>query len=146
MKFLAPFTDQTYALLRIVAGILFTFHGLQKIFGLLAEHESPEAGSLLWIGGILELVCGVAIAIGLRASFAAFIASGMMAVAYFKFHWKFQFDANFFPIVNKGELAVLYCFLFLFIACRGSGPWSVDHPQGQSSPASLGSAVRSGRA
>jgi|SRR5436190_18248830 len=126
MKFLAPFADQTYALLRIVSGLLFAFHGMQKIFGLFAEHPQPPVGSQMWIGGILELVCGLAIAIGLRTSFAAFIASGMMAVAYIQFHWKFQFDAAFFPIVNKGEPAVLYCFLFLFIACRGSGPMSLD--------------------
>jgi putative oxidoreductase len=126
MKLLAPHADRAYALLRIISGTMFAFHGMQKIFGLFAEQGQPPPGSQLWIGGILELICGTAIALGLRASFAAFIASGMMAVAYVQFHWRFQFDKAFFPIVNKGEPAVLYCFLFLFIACRGSGMWSLD--------------------
>lgn len=65
-------------------------------------------------------------AIGLLTPYAAFLASGTMAVAYVQFHWKMQFDANFFPVVNQGELALLYAFLFLFIACRGAGILSVD--------------------
>jgi putative oxidoreductase len=114
-------------LLRIVSGLLFMFHGLQKIFGVLAspEHPAPAVGSQIWIGGMLELVCGIAIALGVFASLAAFVASGMMAVAYFQFHWKFQLDRGFFPIVNGGEMAVLYCFLFLYVACRGPGVWSL---------------------
>ena len=109
-------------------GFLFTFHGLQKIFGLLAppEQTAIAVGSQIWIGGMLELVCGIAIALGLFSSLAAFVASGMMAVAYFQFHWKFQMDSAFFPIVNGGEMAVLYCFLFLYIACRGPGRWSLS--------------------
>ncbi len=75
---------------------------------------------------MIELVAGVAIAIGVFTSWAAFLSSGMMAVAYFQFHWKFQFDSQFFPAINKGELAVLYCFVFLMIACKGGGLWSVD--------------------
>jgi putative oxidoreductase len=147
MKFLAPYADYVYALLRIVSGALFMFHGLQKIFGILPEpdHGQPAVGTQMWFGGILELVCGLLIALGLRASFAAFIASGMMAVAYIQFHWHFQFDAGFFPIRNKGEPAVIYCFLFLFIACRGSGLWSIDAAQRRPVPSNLGSAVRSGR-
>lgn len=117
---LAGFADRFYVLLRIVAGALFTFHGIQKIFRLWTE-TPPEVGSQLWIGGLLELVCGAAIALGIYTPLAAFVASGMMAVAYLQFHWRFQFDSNFFPIVNKGEMAVLYCFLFFYIACRGSG-------------------------
>jgi len=103
------------------------FHGLQKIFGVFAspEHGQPAVGSEIWIGGVLELVCGAAIALGLFASLAAFLASGMMAVAYFQFHWRFRFDRNFFPIVNGGEMAVLYCFLYLYIACRGPGRWAL---------------------
>ena len=120
-----PLAERAYALLRIVAGAMFTFHGVQKLFGVLTDHQ-PAVGSQLWIGGVIELTCGPAIALGLYTSVAAFIASGMMAVAYFQFHWKFQFDSNFFPTVNKGELAVLYCFVFLYMACRGSGRWSVD--------------------
>jgi putative oxidoreductase len=126
LTFLAPFADRAYALLRIVAGLLFTFHGMQKIFGTLATHPQPKVGELAWFGGVIELVCGLLIAIGLFTRPAAFLASGQMAVAYIMFHWEFAFDSKFFPAINKGELAMLYCFLFLYMACRGSGPWSVD--------------------
>jgi putative oxidoreductase len=124
-KLLAPHADRAYALLRIVSGLLFLCHGLQKLFGLLGGTR-PPVGSQHWIGGVIELVAGTAIALGLQASWAAFVASGMMAVAYVQFHWRFAFDAGFFPVVNRGELALLYCFLFLFVACRGPGPFSLD--------------------
>jgi len=120
-----PVQSIAYALLRIVSGALFAFHGAQKIFGVLSEH-SIEVGSQAWIGGVIELVCGAMIALGFFTGFAAFLASGMMAVAYFQFHWKFRFDANFFPAVNQGELAVVYCFLFFFMIFAGSGAWSLD--------------------
>ena len=98
---------------------------MQKVFGLLAEHQ-PEVPSQLWVGGIIELATGLLVAAGFFTRWAAFIASGTMAVAYFQFHWKFQLDSNFFPAVNGGELAVVYCFIFLYVACKGAGPWSVD--------------------
>jgi len=122
---LAPLTEFVYALLRVVTGALFAFHGVQKIFGVLADQQ-PPIGSQIWIGGLLELVFGAVIALGLFTSPAAFLASGEMAVAYTQFHWKLSLDANFFPAVNQGELAVVYCFLFLYIACRGGGAWSFD--------------------
>jgi putative oxidoreductase len=122
---LAPFAEHAYALLRIVAGAMFTLHGAQKIFGVLGEKE--PVGTQLWIGGLLELACGSAIALGFSTRLAAFVASGMMAVAYIQYHWKLSFDAGFFPLVNKGELAVLYCFLFLYIACKGGGRCSLDN-------------------
>jgi putative oxidoreductase len=125
---LEGFANTAYVLLRAVSGLLFLFHGVQKIFGVLSQHPQPEVGSQLWIGGLLELVCGTLIAIGVYTAPAAFVASGMMAVAYFQYHWKFQFGAQFFPGVNEGEKAVLYCFLFLYIACRGSG---VDKRKGR---------------
>jgi putative oxidoreductase len=124
-KVLAPYADHAYALLRIVSGLLFLCHGLQKHFGVLGGKQ-PPVGSQHWIGGLIELGAGSLIALGLQTSWAAFIASGMMAVAYVQFHWTFAMDSNFFPIVNKGELALLYCFVFLFIACRGAGRWSLD--------------------
>ncbi len=77
-------------------------------------------------GGIIELVGGLAVMLGFYTRPAAFLCSGMMAVAYFQFHWKFQIGPEFFPLVNKGELAVLYCFVFLLIACRGGVKWSLD--------------------
>jgi len=122
---LSPFADRAYALLRIVSGALFAFHGLQKIFGVLSSKQ-PAVGSQIWFGGLIELVAGAAIVAGLFTRCAAFVASGTMAVAYFQFHWKFQGGSSILPGVNGGELAVLYCWLFLFIACRGAGPWSVD--------------------
>jgi len=118
--------EGAYALLRAMAGLLFAFHGAQKLLGLFADHPRPPVGSELWFGGLIELFGGLAIAAGLFTPWAAFLASGEMAVAYVQMHWKLAFDARFFPIVNKGELALLYCFLFFFIACRGSGRWSLD--------------------
>ena len=124
-KYLAPRTEAAYAALRIVTGLMFAFHGLQKVFGAFAEWQ-PEVGSQLWIGGMIELVAGLMIAVGFFTVWAAFISSGTMAVAYIQFHWKGAFDANFFPTINKGELAVVYAFLFLYIACKGAGIASVD--------------------
>ena len=124
--FLGRRAEGAYALLRVIAGILFAFHGAQKLLGLLATGPRPPVGSELWFGGVIELFGGLAIAAGLFARWAAFIASGEMAVAYVQMHWKLAFDERFFPIVNKGELAVVYCFLFFFIACRGAGRWSLD--------------------
>lgn len=125
MKWLERYTNEAYALLRIVTGLLFSFHGAQKIFGVLSEFR-PPVGSQLWVGGLLELVGGVALMVGIQTRLTAFILSGMMAVAYTQFHWKLQFGARFWPAVNQGELAVVYAFIFLFIATRGGGKWSLD--------------------
>ena len=125
MKRLAKYSDQAYALMRIMAGFMFSFHGVQKIFGVLSDHQ-PAVGSQVWIGGLLELICGLLVMVGFQTRWAAFIASGEMAVAYFQFHWKFQISSAFFPVVNRGEMAVLYCFVFLYLATRGGGRWSLD--------------------
>jgi putative oxidoreductase len=125
MKQLEKYADYAYALLRIVTGFMFTFHGAQKILGVFSDFQ-PPVGSQLWIGGIIELIGGLLVMLGFQARLAAFICSGMMAVAYFQFHWKFQLGQAVFPAVNKGELAVLYCFVFLFIACRGGVKWCLD--------------------
>lgn len=125
MKFLAKHTETAYALLRIMSGSLFLCHGLQKVAGILGGHIQP-LGSQLWIGGVIELVAGLAITLGLFTRYAAFISSGMMAVAYTQFHWKFQMGGAFFPVINRGELAVLYCFVFLLIACQGGLKWCLD--------------------
>ncbi|MBK7976506.1 MAG: DoxX family protein [Deltaproteobacteria bacterium] len=126
MNRLARYSDQAYALLRIVAGLLFAFHGMQKILGVLSQNPQPAVGSQLWLGGLIELVGGALIALGLRTREAAFLASGTMAVAYVQFHWKLALGAAFFPGVNKGELAVIYCFVFLYFACRGGVTWCID--------------------
>ena len=125
-RLLASFTDIAYTLLRIVSGLMFSFHGMQKIFGVLSEHPKPEVGSQMWIGGMIELVCGLLIAIGLGTRWAAFLASGTMAVAYTQFHWKLAGGAQLIPTVNQGELALLYAFLFLYVACRASRRASAD--------------------
>lgn len=125
MKSLEKYADHAYALMRIMAGIMLAFHGAQKILGLLSQFQ-PPVGSQLWFGGLIELVGGLAIMLGFQTRAAALLCSGMMAVAYFQFHWKFQIGANFFPALNKGELAVLYCFVFLFIATRGGVKWCLD--------------------
>jgi putative oxidoreductase len=122
---LAPRTEIAFALLRIVSGAMFSLHGMQKILGIMSEHQ-PAVGSQLWFGGIIELAGGIAIALGAFTTWAAFLASGTMAVAYLQFHWKFEFGASFFPHINKGELSLLYSFVFLLIACRGAGEFSVD--------------------
>jgi putative oxidoreductase len=124
-KYLEPHKETVYAVLRIVAGLLFAFHGIQKVFNVLMPFEVP-VGSQAWIGGVIELVTGFAMAAGLFTVWAAFLASGTMAVAYIQFHWKGAMDKNFLPAVNQGELAVIYSFLFLYFACRGPGKWSVD--------------------
>lgn len=126
-RFLEPRTGEVYAFLRIVVGLLFAFHGMQKIFGVMFPPEYvPKIWTQGWFGGIIELVAGIAVAAGVFTRWAAFLASGTMAVAYIQFHWKFAFGANFFPGVNQGEPALMYCLIFLYMACRGGGRWSVD--------------------
>ena len=117
------FTPQAFALLRIVAGLLFIVHGTQKLLGVPGGKGTLPPFS--WPGGIsglIELACGFLITIGFITGIAAFLASGEMAVAYFMVHAK----GGFWPIQNKGELAVLFCFVFLYFAAHGAGIWSVD--------------------
>jgi putative oxidoreductase len=125
MKKLAVFSDEAYALMRVVVGLMFSFHGIQKVFGILSDFQ-PPVGSQIWIGGMIELIGGLLVAAGFLTRWAAFLASGTMAVAYFQFHWKFQLGKNILPAINQGEMAVLYCFIFLYIACRGGVKWCVD--------------------
>src|SRR5205823_14604614 len=120
---LASISEPVYAVLRIVAGFLFWCHGAQKLLGLFPGPMGPmHPHGLLLVAGIIEFTCGILIAIGLFASPAAFLASGEMAVAFFMQH----FPRGFWPIQNMGELAVVYCFLFLYISAHGAGPFSVD--------------------
>ena len=119
-RWLNRYSEPSYAAMRVMVGLLFACHGAQKAFGVLGG-ESKLGDPLLLTAGIIELVGGLLVAVGLFAGYAAFISSGLMAVAYFKVHA----PMGFWPIVNKGELAVLYCFVFLYIAAKGSGAWSI---------------------
>ncbi len=114
-----------YALMRIVVGLAFAQHGAQKLFGLFGGADgsggSVEMLSLMGIAGAVELGGGLLVAAGLLARLAAFVCSGQMAAAYFMAHA----GGGFWPIENGGELAVIFCFVFLYIACRGSGPLSL---------------------
>ncbi len=124
-KFLGRQSENFYAVMRIVLGAAFAFHGLQKLFGIFGA-KTAAMFSQSWFGGLIELVCGALISLGLFTGWAAFLACGTMAVAYIQFHWKGQVDRNFWPAINKGELAVVYCFVFLYIAAKGSGKLSLD--------------------
>src|SRR6266545_4903925 len=112
--------EYAYAILRIVAGVFFALHGAQKLFHLWLP-PNAELTVQMYIGGVIELACGLAIALGVATAYAALLASGTMAVAYIQFHWKFHFDRRFLPINNDGEEALLYAFLWLFVACKGAG-------------------------
>lgn len=124
MRFLDPYAECIRDTLRIVAGYGFMLHGLQKLFGVLGGQQQ-ELLSLLGIAGLVEVVGGALIAIGLFTRPAAFLASGQMAVAYFLGHVARE-GAFLFPVVNRGEPAMLYCFLFLYLAAAGPGAWSLD--------------------
>jgi len=120
------FGKETHALLRIVAGLLFLWHGTQKLFGFPAP--TPDAPAfILYVAGPIELVGGVLVMIGLYTRQAAFVCSGLMAAAY----WMAHGTKALFPLNNGGELAALYCFVFLFLAANGSGVWSVDASRGE---------------
>jgi putative oxidoreductase len=126
-RFLGRYEPYIYAILRIVTGFVFLWHGTQKLFNYPAMPTQPGKASeplnaMMATAGTIELICGILIMVGLFTGFAAFLASGLMAVAYFMAHA----PQGFLPIQNRGELAVLYCFLFLYLAARGSGVWSLD--------------------
>ena len=125
-KALAPFAPYAYAIMRIILGLLFVSHGGQKVFGWFGGQPFP-LGSLFGLAGIIEIVLGLLITIGWLISYASFIASGEMAVAYFIGHY----PKSFWPLENAGEPALLFCFIFLFIATQGSGIWSVDAAGGR---------------
>ena len=128
MKFLDNLLDgreeQAYALLRIVTGFLFIWHGTQKLFNFPAEFPYP-LNPLMYSAGAIEMIGGVLVMIGLFTRPTAFICSGTMAAAY----WMTHGMNSLFPIINRGELAALFCFAFLYIAVRGAGIWSVDKRQ-----------------
>jgi putative oxidoreductase len=127
---LSPFAEPVYGAIRIVTGLMFSFHGMQKILGVLRPYPAPVLWSQMWFGGMIELIAGLLIAIGLFTRCAAFVASGTMAVAYWQFHVfgnkEVHGISQFIPGANNGTPAVLYCFLFLYFACKGAGMWSID--------------------
>jgi putative oxidoreductase len=123
-SFYASWTPRLLSVLRIITAFLFIAHGAQKLFGFLAPPgaPTPSLSSQIGIGGILEFFGGLLLLVGLFTRPVAFILSGMMAVAYFQMHA----PGGFWPLQNKGELAVLYCFVFLFFSVAGGGEWSLD--------------------
>jgi putative oxidoreductase len=129
-RFLGQYSPYLYAVMRIVVGFLYTCHGAQKLFGVLGGMGEPGATaplfSMMGLAGVIEVVGGLLIMVGFLTGYAAFVASGQMAGAYFMAH----FPQGFWPIQNTGELAVLYCFVFLYMASRGAGVWSIDRARG----------------
>ena len=125
--FMKPYESQIYALMRIIVGFLFLWHGCQKLFGFPGTLPTGLPAFVIYVGGSIELIGGALIMIGLFTRWAAFICSGEMAAAY----WMVHGTKALLPIVNGGELAVLYCFVFLFISTHGGGLWSVDAAQGR---------------
>jgi putative oxidoreductase len=122
-SFRATWSPRLLSVLRIVVGLLFLQHGLSKYFGFPAPGPATfQVVGILGLAGAIEIVASALVAVGLFTRVAAFIASGEMAFAYFMVH----FPKSFFPLVNGGDAAVLYCFIFLFIALEGGGPWSID--------------------
>ena len=129
LGFLDRYTDYTYALLRIVSGFLFIFHGSQKLLGFPGGTPEGIPEFIIYIAGPIELVGGILIMIGLFTREAAFLSAGLMAAAYFMAHA----TSALFPILNRGELSIMFCFVYLYIACTGSGIWSVDSMRAGSS-------------
>ena len=120
--FLSNYNPQVYAVMRIVAGFLFLWHGAQKLFGFPSAMPGDVPAFITYVAGPIELIGGTLIMIGLFTRWAAFITSGQMAFAY----WMGHGTKALLPILNNGELAALYCFVFLFISSQGGGIWSID--------------------
>ena len=124
MNALNKFTDPVYCIMRLIVGLMLASHGAQLVLGMFGPASDKP---MMQIGGWIQLVGGFLLAFGLLTRLAAFILSGEMAVAYFMFHAK----QNYFPILNKGELAVFYCWVFLFMVFYGPGRWSIDALMGK---------------
>ncbi len=121
-SFMAPFSTQIYAVMRIVVGFTFLWHGAQKLFGFPGGGPEGLPAFVLYVAGPIELIGGALVMIGLMTRWSAFLCSGLMAAAY----WMAHGLKAALPVSNGGELAVVYCFVFLFISAHGAGIWSVD--------------------
>jgi putative oxidoreductase len=130
LPWLSRWQPQLLALLRIFTGLLFLEHATQKFFAFPAPFPVNPLPPLLVAAGVIELVAGILVTIGLFTRLAAFIASGEMAVGYFMSH----FPQGFWPAVNKGEGAILFCFVFLYLASAGGGAWSIDEMRTRNAP------------
>jgi len=124
--FMRSYEPQTYALLRIVTGFLFLWHGTQKLLGFPGDMPPGVPAFIIYVGGPIELFGGLLVMLGLATRWAAFLSSGLMAFAY----WMGHGTRALLPIQNQGELAILYCFVFLYISARGPGMWSLDGQRG----------------
>lgn len=120
--FLNRFGGEIFALMRIMTGFLFLWHGSQKLFSFPAAMPAGASAFIVYAAGAIEFFGGLLVLLGLFTRWAAFLCSGQMAVAY----WMAHGTKAFFPLLNGGELAALYCFVFLFISAHGPGPWSLD--------------------
>ena len=123
-KLLSPWAPQMLSILRIMTALLFLQHGMAKLlhYPHVASFDNLQLMSLVGLAGVIELVGSLLLLVGLFSVPVAFIMSGQMAVAYFMAHM----PRSFIPLLNNGEAAILFCFVFLYIACAGPGPWSVD--------------------
>lgn len=133
-SFMSKYSAQCYALMRIVAGFLFLWHGIQKLFNFPVGMPPGVPAFITYVAGPIELIGGILVMIGLFTHWTAFITSGQMAFAY----WIGHGTKALLPLQNNGELAALYCFVFLFIAAQGGGIWSVDSLRDGGSPAASG--------
>jgi putative oxidoreductase len=127
---LSRWQPQLLAVLRIIAGLLFLEHGLSKFFAFPVPFPVHPLPPLLMAAGVVECVAGILITVGLFTRLAAFVASGEMAIGYFMMH----FPQGFWPIANKGEAAILFCFVFLYLAAAGAGAWSIDGARTRKAP------------
>jgi len=126
-KFMAPYDKYTYAMLRIVTGLLFLLHGSQKLLSWPVDAMTGAPPLVTYVAGPIELIGGFLIVIGLMTRWAAFVSSGLMAAAY----WMAHGTKALYPMVNGGELAIMFCLVFLYIAAHGAGIWSIDAARGQ---------------
>jgi putative oxidoreductase len=125
-SFMAPLSNYTYAALRIVTGLLFMFHGSQKLLGWPVPPMDGMPPFITYIAGPIELVGGALVMVGLMTRWAAFFCSGLMAAAY----WMAHGSKALYPMLNGGELAIVFCFAFLYISSHGAGIWSLDAMRG----------------